>query len=351
MADKQNQIPSYLLRPQAQVAGQNLGYKKDGYGRTIAEKTRAQNKEKTKLVTKGVRQAVSNEVSKYNTIQQKNQRLIKKHGVGYDPDRVRSQQRELIAAGYNLGPTGVDGDWGPISEQKWREYQAKKNKTSTTKTSNNQIQSTSNEIKSISQEKAQQLYQNGTGKMDTYLTGLFHMIMPESVVMPHSNGLKDQVAAEIAYTEGLDKSKREVDPHNVKGGTYIGYGTHGTMSGQSQNINQQGNANNGTAKVMGGYRYFKNDDGSVDVIDPYAFNVVRDFSRTNSKGDPYVYKQGEEDPYAGREWAGLWHDITSKGSGKTTQNIIENFFTRQGKNRSNNIHFEPGEINRRTNQL
>ena len=33
-----------------------------------------------------------------------------------------------------------------------------------------------------------------------------------------------------------------------------------------------------------------NDDGSVDVIDPYAFNVVRDFSRTNSKGDPYVYK-------------------------------------------------------------
>lgn len=126
MADKQNQIPSYLLRPQAQVAGQNLGYKKEGYGRTIAEKTKAQNKEKTKLVTKGVRQAVSNEVSKYNTIQQKNQRLIKKHGVGYDPDRVRSQQRELIAAGYNLGPTGVDGDWGPISEQKWREYQAKK---------------------------------------------------------------------------------------------------------------------------------------------------------------------------------------------------------------------------------
>ena len=46
MADKQNQIPSYLLRPQAQVARQNLGYEKDGYGRTIAEKTRAQNKEK-----------------------------------------------------------------------------------------------------------------------------------------------------------------------------------------------------------------------------------------------------------------------------------------------------------------
>ena len=41
MADKQNQIPSYLLRPQAQVAGQNLGYKKGGYGRNIAEKNQS----------------------------------------------------------------------------------------------------------------------------------------------------------------------------------------------------------------------------------------------------------------------------------------------------------------------
>ena len=283
--------------------------------------------------------------------QSANDRLKAKYGKNYNPEAIRAKQRKLIAAGYDLGKSGADGDWGAKSKAAWEQYQAKNNKTSTTKIPNNQTQPTSNEIKSISQEKAQQLYQNGTGKVDTYLTGLFHMIMPESVAIPHSNGLKDQVAAEIAYTEGLDKSKREVDPHNIKGGTYIGYGIHGTMSGQSQNINQQGNSNNGAAKVMGGYRYFKNDDGSVDVIDPYAFNVVRDFSRTNSKGDPYVYKQGEEDPYAGREWAGLWHDITSEGAGKTVQNVMENFFTRQGKNRSNNIHFEPGEINRRTNQL
>ena len=165
--------------------------------------------------------------------QSANDRLKAKYGKNYNPEAIRARQRKLIAAGYDLGKSGADGDWGAKSKAAWEQYQAKNNKTSTTKIPNNQTQPTSNEIKSISQEEAQQLYQNGTGKVDTYLTGLFHMIMPESVTMPHSNGLKDQVAAEIAYTEGLDKSKREVDPHNIKGGTYIGYGTHGTMSGQS----------------------------------------------------------------------------------------------------------------------
>ena len=88
--------------------------------------------------------------------------------------------------------------------------------------------------------------------------------------------------------------------------TYIGYNTHGKLSKQSGNINKQTNKNNATSKVMGGYRYRINSDNSIDVEDPYVFNVTRDFTRKNSKGNAYVYRQGE-DPYANREWAGLYH--------------------------------------------
>jgi len=98
---------------------------------------------------------------------------------------------------------------------------------------------------------------------------------------------------------------------------------------------------------MGGYRYIVNPDNSVDVIDPYSFNIVRDFTRTNKDGKPYVYKGQDVDPYAGHEWKGLYHDIVTEGTGKSVQNLMENFFSRQGKKRKNNIHFEPGEINRR----
>lgn len=107
--------------------------------------------------------------------------------------------------------------------------------------------------------------------------------------------------------------------------------------------------NNGTGKVMGGYRYKVNPDGSVDVIDKYSFDTVRDFTRKNKHGHPYVYTKGE-DPYSGHEWQGLWHDVTTPGEGKTIQNIAENFLSRQGKMRENNIHFEPGEINTRNSK-
>lgn len=50
-------------------------------------------------------------------------RLRAKFGAGYNPDRVRKLQQELVKAGYNIA---VDGDWGPKSEQAWQDYQNKK---------------------------------------------------------------------------------------------------------------------------------------------------------------------------------------------------------------------------------
>ena len=225
---------------------------------------------------------------------------------------------------------------------------------------NNTYTSSNSRIQPLNLDQASELYQNGTSGADIYLSGLYHAIAPESWAMPHSEGLKNQIAAAIAYTEGIPVSQREKDPHNMNNGTYIGYDTYGRLSNQlttvgknnkvvGKYINSQSNSNNGAAKVMGGLRYKINDDNSVDVEDPYGFNVSRDFTRTNSHGQPYVYKKGE-DPYAGHEWKGLYHDITTSGEGRSIQNIMENFFTRQGKSRKNNIHFEPGEINSR-NQL
>lgn len=217
--------------------------------------------------------------------------------------------------------------------------------------------SNNSKIQPLSLNQASKLYQNGTGNTDIYLSGLYHAIAPKSWSMPHSEGLKNQIAAAIAYTEGIPSSQRENDPHNMNNRTYVGYDTYGRLSNQittvgknnrtiGKYINNQNNDNNGAAKVMGGIRYRINDDNSVDVEDPYGFNISRDFTRTNSHGQPYVYKKGE-DPYLGHEWKGLYHDIISSGNGRSIQNIMENFFTRQGKSRNNNIHFEPGEINSR----
>lgn len=227
-------------------------------------------------------------------------------------------------------------------------------KSNPIKVTNKEITTTPNtpspkKIMPISLEEAQKYYQNGTGNLDVYSSFLYHVIAPKFKAMPHSSGLKDQIAAEIAYTEGLPKSSREKPWKSqlLPGQTYVGYSTHGKMINSDENINNQGTKNNGTSRVMGGYRYVINDDGSVDVKDGYSFGVVRDFTRKNGKGKkPYVYGENE-DPYTGRPWAGLYHDITTSGEGKSLQHLAENFGTRQGKSRKNDIHFEPGEINRR----
>lgn len=274
----------------------------------------------------------------------------KKHSMLNNVARIQDNLWKQGYFGDIAYEKAVDGRWGKMTQDAY-------NKSKLGKKSNNTVdnnrgkttQNTDNAVKSINKREASELYKNGTGSTDVYSTGAFHLLAPERLDMPHSSGLKDQVAAEIAYTEGLPISQREKDPHNVKGVTYIGYGTHGRLSGQNENVNKQSNKNNATAKVFGGYRYRINSDGSVDVEDPYSFNIVRDFTRKNSQGDPYVYQSGE-DPYAEHEWQGLWHDLTTSGEGKSIQNLAENFMTRQGKKRNNNIHFAPGEINDRNSR-
>ena len=61
--------------------------------------------------------------------QSANDRLKAKYGKNYNPEAIRAKQRKLIAAGYDLGKSGVDGDWGPKSKQAWQDYKSKQNKS------------------------------------------------------------------------------------------------------------------------------------------------------------------------------------------------------------------------------
>lgn len=206
-------------------------------------------------------------------------------------------------------------------------------------------------ITPISLDKAKKLYQNGAGMIDVLAAGFWHFIEPTGLVpMLHSDNLKNQIAAEIAYNESLPKRKREKDPHGISK-NYIGYSMHGTLSNQSTNINQQSNKNNATAKIMGGYRYTINEDGSVDVIDPFSFDIIRNFNNKKD-GKPEVLKNSSDDIFT--NW-GIFSSLAANLgaikdiiNGPTNfQDFMENYFTRQGRTRSNNIHFAPGEIDKR----
>jgi hypothetical protein len=48
------------------------------------------------------------------------------HYGGSDATNVATWQRQMIARGWNLGPTGADGDYGPTSESVCRQFQAEK---------------------------------------------------------------------------------------------------------------------------------------------------------------------------------------------------------------------------------
>ena len=56
--------------------------------------------------------------------QSANDKLQTKYGRNYSPEAVRVKQRKLIEAGYDIGKTGVDGDWGVNSQKAWKQYQA-----------------------------------------------------------------------------------------------------------------------------------------------------------------------------------------------------------------------------------
>lgn len=218
-------------------------------------------------------------------------------------------------------------------------------------------------------EQLKRIYAEGPGTGNAAGTMLFHVFSPKDFSMPHTDGLKNQVAAAIAYNESLPQNKRERDANGIQtddeGYQYVGYNTFGILSGQSGNVNDQGTAANAASKVMGGLRYRINEDGSIDVRDRYGFNVVRDFEQTNSKGKPKVMSKEEKanDKYAGKPWQGLWHDLTSEHSkiisdnatwnpstwfdSKGLQDLAENVGTRQGKVRDNSFVFAPGEISER----
>ena len=338
----------------------------------------------------------------------------------YNPDQTKKQffadnaekfQQELKRVGYNLGTSGknkdgVDGKWGKRSQaaldQAYKDGYVYKNgrlvkpETSLVKRNNTaQIQyqvhpmfGTSTQITTKSTAKPitkpitvlpnfteipvdhlKSIYAKGPGTGNAAGTMLFHVISPKGISMPHTGGLKDQVAAAIAYNESLPKNKRERDSNGIQtddeGYQYVGYNTFGILSGQSGNVNDQGTDANAASKVMGGLRYRVNNDGSIDVKDRYGFSVVRDFEQTNSKGKPKVMSKKEkaEDPYNGKPWQGLWHDLTSEHSKVWNENATlnpftwldtqglqdlgENVGTRQGKVRDNSFVFKPGEISER----
>lgn len=280
------------------------------------------------------------------------------------PRELRDLQQDLKDLGYYTKI--ADNKWGNGTRAAIRQAEADgykidiKNFTISGKKSKKQLAQkpikTSGIIKSLSLKEAQKKYQNGAGDLEVYASGIFHAIEGTGLIpLPHSDKLKDQIAAEIAYTEGLPESKREKDPHKGVKGTYIGYATHGLLSNQSGNINEQGNQNNAVAKIMGGYRYIKNPDGSVDVIDPFSFDVIRNFGEGKDGKSKVI--DTKDDPYA--HWIlpntgaliGLGKDLKDiiGGASGSVQDVAENYFTRLGRKRSNNIHFAPGEIDRRNN--
>lgn len=336
----------------------------------------------------------------------------------YDPDYTKEQflvdnaekiQQELKRVGYNLGTygknkDGIDGKWGKQSQVAWdlamkdgyvyengrlvkyntakpnltskrsstASYQYSMNPMFGTPINSPVSKETSVSIPNFSEipvEQLQQIYKEGPGIGNAAGTMLFHVVSPKDFSMPHTDGLKNQVAAAIAYNESLPQNKRERDANGIQtddeGYQYVGYNTFGILSGQSGNVNNQGTEANAASKVMGGLRYRINEDGSIDVKDRYGFNVVRDFEKINSKGKPKVMSKEEKanDKYAGKPWQGLWHDLTSEHSkiisdnatwrpstwfdGQGLQDLAENVGTRQGKVRNNSFVFAPGEISKR----
>jgi hypothetical protein len=62
----------------------------------------------------------------------------------------------------------------------------------------------------------QEVYQNGPGFGNAASEMIYHIVAPESMSMPHTSGLKDQIAAAIAYSESLPAHKRERDSNGVR---------------------------------------------------------------------------------------------------------------------------------------
>ena len=201
-----------------------------------------------------------------------------------------------------------------------------------------QNKETSLKIIPLNLEQARTSYnrsQSGLG--DVVGTFIYHTIMPESMKMPHSEGLKNQLAAAVAYDQSSEGFKQK----RPDGKSMIGYSTYGVLSNNDLNINKQKTLGNGASKIMGGVTYTIDGD-KVQFDDKYRFGVYR---TVDSDGKVHAYSDGN-DPYKGSPYKGLLSDLSNIGK-LGIQNIAENFGTRQGKSRDNSLQMSINEINSR----
>lgn len=185
------------------------------------------------------------------------------------------------------------------------------------------------EIIPIDSIKAQKLYQAANiGNREVYGSYLYHILTPQAWAMPHSENLKRQIAAAVAF----DQSNQGFHDKRNNGDNMIHYRTWGLLNGDNKNINKQSSSNS-ASNIMGGLSYIIKND-SVYFPDTYRFNITR-----NNNGDVVT-----NDKFKNKPFKGLLNDTTN--SNLNFRNIAENFGTRQGKTRDNSLVMSIRDINK-----
>lgn len=185
------------------------------------------------------------------------------------------------------------------------------------------------EVVPIDSTKAQQLYQAAnTGNREVCGSYLYHVLTPQAWSMPHSENLKRQIAAAVAF----DQSNQGFHDKRDNGDNMIHYRTWGLLGGNNSNINKQSSSNS-ASNIMGGLTYIIDND-SVYFPDTYSFGITR-----NNKG-----KVTKNDSFKNKPYKGLVNDIFNSNLG--FRDIAENFGTRQGKTRDNSLTMSIRDINK-----
>lgn len=297
---------------------------------SLVESNRKKNKEYTDRISKQ-NETLSRTAEAHNQrYNQASSRSAQRYGTPVDIARL---QRDLYYGGYYdkdvTYDQAVDGIWGKKTQDALNRSKLGSKKETDSK------KETNSKVNPINLEKARELYNNGTGVGDAAALFAFHDVAPQKWKMPHSKGLKQQLAAAVAF----DKSKEGYHDKRANGDSMIDYRTYGKLSNQDSNVNKQATKNNGAAMSMGGLTYKQRND-SIIFPDVYAFNVIRD-NRTG--------KVIQNDPYKGKPFQGLIADILS--GNLSARNIAENYGTRRGKQRDNTVAMSIDDINKMNNRL
>ena len=298
---------------------------------------------------------------------QANKKSLKRNGYVNDITRI---QEELFNQGYfGKGVTynqAVDGVWGKKTQAAWDKRELSK-KVSKPKLSEKPKES----LKTLDDTQAQKLYQNDSGFSDAMISFAHHIFTPESINLYHTDGTKDQLAAYIAWNEGMN---------GQKGSGSINYGNMAYLAGQDKNLpkgqtyknnrnldnpNKTSVDNNSLSRVLGGGSYYTDENGNYVVPDVYDWHPLRDFATAKDKpegGVTYKIRDVSKEPLKETGWVpaikGFFGDIydlaRNQNEHETLSNTLqflgENFAVRQGKSRSNNFVFTPEEINSRNNR-